>query len=128
MPTLTREIEIAAPAHDVWALLEDVRRLPEFSPGTEAVTGAPERLTAVGDTYTQVGTLLGKRMTSRWRVVAIDPGHRLASEGSPGLGRCARPGCRQGRRRGARRAQHRRRTRRAQPGPPVPLTLANQSA
>ena len=83
---LSREIEIAAPAARVWELLEDVRRLPEFSPNTEAVTGAPERLRAVGETYTQVGTLLGRRMESRWRVVALTPGQRLSSEGSPGLG------------------------------------------
>lgn len=86
MPILSRETEIAAPAARVWELLEDVRRLPEFSPSTESVVGAPPRLTAVGQTYTQVGTLLGKRMESQWRVTALEPGRRLSSEGSPGLG------------------------------------------
>lgn len=86
MATIERSVEIAAPAELVWGLLEDVRRLPEYSAGTEEVLEAPERLTAVGQTYVQVGRLLGKRVTSRWRVTAIEAGRLLVSEGSPAAG------------------------------------------
>lgn len=87
MATIRRSIDIAAPAERVWDLLEDVRRLPEYSESTDEVRDAPERLTAVGQEYVQVGKLLGMRLTSRWTVTAIEPGRLLRSEGSlaPGL-------------------------------------------
>jgi uncharacterized membrane protein len=84
---IKRCVDIDAPADRVWALLEDVRRLPEYSQSTEAVREAPARITAVGQEYQQVGRLLGVRLTSRWRVTAIEPGRLLANEGSiaPGV-------------------------------------------
>jgi carbon monoxide dehydrogenase subunit G len=87
MATIERSIDIAAPPERVWDLLEDVRRLPEYSESTDEVREAPERLTAVGQEYVQVGRLLGMKLTSRWRVTAIDPGRLLSSEGSlaPGV-------------------------------------------
>ena len=86
MATIERSIEIAASAERVWGLLEDVRRLPEYSADTEEVQDAPERLTTVGQEYVQVGRLLGVRLTSRWRVAAIEPGRLLVSEGSLATG------------------------------------------
>lgn len=82
MATIVRSIDIAAPVERVWNLLEDVRRLPEYSQSTDQVRDAPERLTAVGQEYVQVGRMLGIRLTSRWRVVAIEPGRMLSSEGT----------------------------------------------
>jgi uncharacterized protein YndB with AHSA1/START domain len=46
--TIKRSIDIDAPAERVWDLLEDVRRLPEYSASTDEVREAPERLTTVG--------------------------------------------------------------------------------
>jgi uncharacterized membrane protein len=86
MPSITRQVDIDAPPERVWALLEDVRRLPEFSSSTLEVRDAPERLTAPGQGYTQVGRLLGKKYTSHWRVVELEPGRRLRSEGTVGPG------------------------------------------
>jgi uncharacterized membrane protein len=86
MATITREVEIAAPVGAVWALLEDVRRLPEFSTSTLEVDDAPDRITAVGQTYTQVGKLLGRRYRSQWRITALVPEQQIRSEGSVGLG------------------------------------------
>lgn len=87
MPTIQRSIDIAAPVARVWDLLEHVDRLPEYSASTEQVRDAPERLTAVGQQYSQVGKLLGVKLTSRWRVTAIEPGRLLSSEGTlaPGV-------------------------------------------
>jgi uncharacterized membrane protein len=85
--TIRRSTDIDVPVERVWELLEDVRRLPEYSAGTDEVRDAPDRLTAVGQEYEQVGRLLGVRLTSRWRVVAIEPGRMISSEGSlaPGV-------------------------------------------
>ena len=86
MDTIRRSVDIAAPAEYVWTLLEDVRRLPEYSDSTDEVLEAPDRLTAVGQEYVQVGRLLGVRLTSRWRVTAIEPGRLLSSEGTLAAG------------------------------------------
>jgi uncharacterized membrane protein len=76
-----RTIDIDAPPGAVWALLEDVRRLPELSPSTVAVEHAPERLTAPGQSFEQTVTLAGRRFTSTWEVTAIAPGRCLAIAG-----------------------------------------------
>jgi uncharacterized membrane protein len=86
MATITRGVDINAGTDAVWALLEDVRRLPEFSASTVEVTDAPERITAAGQSYVQVGRLLGKRYRSRWTITDLDPGHRICSEGTVGPG------------------------------------------
>jgi len=85
--TIKRSVDIAAPAERVWDLLENVRRLPEYSDSTDEVLDAPERLTEVGQEYVQVGRLLGVKLRSRWRVTAIEPGRLLSNEGSlaPGV-------------------------------------------
>jgi carbon monoxide dehydrogenase subunit G len=74
------EIEIAAPPAAVWAVLEDVRRMPELSPSTVSVT-APERLTRVGEQFEQAVRLAGRTFRSTWTVTDIEPGRRLAIDG-----------------------------------------------
>ena len=87
MATIVQETDIDAPPEVVWALLGDVRRLPEFSPSTERVEDAPPVLDRVGQSYTQVGRLFGKRYRSTWTVEAFDPGRRIRSCGviAPGV-------------------------------------------
>lgn len=87
MAVIKRSVDIAAPSERVWELLEDVRRLPEYSASTDEVRDAPERLTAVGQEYVQVGGLLGVKLTSRWRVTALQRGRLLSNEGTlaPGV-------------------------------------------
>jgi uncharacterized membrane protein len=86
MGTIERSIDIERPADAVWAVLEDVRRLPEFSPSTTAVLEAPERLTEPGQRFRQEVRQLGRRFESDWRVLEIEPGRRLVIEGSVGYG------------------------------------------
>ena len=81
MPSIERSIDIDRPAADVWAVLEDVRRLPEFSPSTIEVE-APPRLERAGQRFRQVVTLAGRRFESEWSVVGIVAGRCLAIEGS----------------------------------------------
>jgi uncharacterized membrane protein len=86
--TITRNVDIAAPVERVWELLENVRRLPEYSASTQEVRDAPERLTAVGQEYVQVGRLLGVKLSSRWRVTALEPGRLLSNVGTIAPGVC----------------------------------------
>ena len=65
----------------MWAVLVDVRRLPEISPSTVEVQ-APSALSAVGDRFDQTVKLAGKRFTSEWRVTRFEPSRALVVEGS----------------------------------------------
>lgn len=80
MTETTRSTSIDASPQAVWAILEDVRRMPELSPSTESVD-APPRLAAVGDRFDQTVRVGGRRLTSAWTVTAIDPGRCLAITG-----------------------------------------------
>lgn len=81
MNEVRRAIEIDRPVAAVWAVLEDVRRLPELSPSTVEVL-APDRLEHAGQTFTQTVTLAGRRFTSEWEVLELEAGRRLVIEGS----------------------------------------------
>lgn len=86
MPVIEHEVEIDRPASAVWAVLEDVRRLPELSDNTVAVRDGPDRLTEVGQTFHQEVKLLGRAFDSVWTVTAIEPGRSLCIEGDVGFG------------------------------------------
>jgi uncharacterized membrane protein len=86
VPTIEHDAVIERPAETVWAVLEDVRRLPEFSASTVAVRDAPERLTAAGQTFRQEVKVLGRSFDSEWVVNAIEPGRSLTIEGDVGYG------------------------------------------
>lgn len=90
MGSIVRDVDIEAPAPKVWSLLEDVRRLPDFSPSTISVENAPARLDAVGQSYAQVGSIFGKRYRSTWTVEELVEGRRIRSAGTvgPGVGYC----------------------------------------
>ena len=80
MAEVERSVEVAASAADVWAVVEDLRHLPELSDSTESVKG-PDRLSAVGQSFEQVVRLAGKRFRSTWTVTELDPGQRVVVEG-----------------------------------------------
>jgi uncharacterized membrane protein len=86
MATIERSVDVERPAADVWAVLEDVRQIPVFSPSTVAVADAPERLSAVGQRFRQTVVVLGCRYESDWTVTELEPGQRVAFEGTIGLG------------------------------------------
>ncbi len=81
MNEVRRCIDVEHPPEAVWAVLEDVRLLPELSASTVEVE-APERLTTVGQTFTQTVVLAGRRFRSEWRVEEIETGRRLVVTGS----------------------------------------------
>jgi uncharacterized membrane protein len=84
--TIEHDAAIDRPAGEVWAILEDVRRLPELSRSTIEVRDAPARLTGTGQTFTQVVQLLGKRFESEWVVTDFEPSRAFAIEGDVGFG------------------------------------------
>jgi hypothetical protein len=86
VPTIEHDSVIERPAEAVWAVLEDVRRLPEFSASTVTVRDAPARLTAARQTFHQEVRVLGRSFDSEWVVNAIDPGRSLTIEGDVGYG------------------------------------------
>jgi uncharacterized membrane protein len=86
MATIERSVDVERPAAEVWEVLEDVRNIPVFSPSTVAVADAPERLSAVGQRFRQTVVVLGCRYESDWTVTELEPGRRVAFEGTIGLG------------------------------------------
>lgn len=86
MATIEHSVDIERPVADVWAVLEDVRRLPELSQSTVSVSEAPDRLTAPGQRFRQVVKAVGKRFDSEWEVLELEPERRLTIEGSVGYG------------------------------------------
>ncbi len=86
MTTIERSVDVERSAAEVWAVLEDVRQIPTYSPSTVAVADAPERLSAVGQQFRQTVLVLGRRYESDWTVTDLQPGQRVAFEGTIGLG------------------------------------------
>jgi len=86
MGTIERSVEVSRPAIDVWTVLEDVRRIPTYSPATVAVRDAPARLSAVGQRFRQTIVVLGRHFESDWTVTELQPGRRVAFEGTIGVG------------------------------------------
>lgn len=87
MAHITREIEIDRPPHDVFALLTDLDRLPEWATivvGTRDVSELPLR---EGCTFRQTLRVLGRELESDWRVTELDPPRHVAYEAAaPGGG------------------------------------------
>ncbi len=83
---IRREVEVERPVEDVWDVLKDVRRLPEFSSSTVAVLDAPERITRPGQRFRQVVMWMGRRFESEWEVTEVVPERKVAITGNMGPG------------------------------------------
>lgn len=84
--TIRREVEVERPLEDVWDVLKDLSRLPEFSTSTVEVLDVPERITHPGQRFRQVVEVMGRRFESRWVVTEVVPDRRIAIEGNMGPG------------------------------------------
>jgi hypothetical protein len=84
---LRRCATAAAPTEVVWQVLQEVRRLQDWSPSTTAVDG-PARLTGTGERFTQTVEVGGRAFRSDWTVDRYDPQQRLTLSGRilPGVG------------------------------------------
>lgn len=81
MQTIERSATVAAPATAVWAVLQDLRVLPEVSPSTVEVRGVL-RVEHAGQRFQQVVTVGGRRFESDWTVEALEPGRSVTTTGS----------------------------------------------
>jgi uncharacterized membrane protein len=86
MAVISDCVDIDASPSDVWSVLADVRRLPDYSTSTVAVIDAPDCLERKGQEFTQVVKVLGRRWTSKWKVLQFEPDSLLCSQGTVGPG------------------------------------------
>ena len=86
MPTFSRSVDVARPIAEVWDAWTDVRLLPRLSKSTVEVCDAPERLTAVGQTFRQVVRAVGRSFEATWTVTSFRAQDHLTIEGSVGFG------------------------------------------
>jgi uncharacterized membrane protein len=86
MGTIERSVEVARPAAEIWAVLEDLSQIPRYSPSTVAVSATPERLSTVGQRFQQSIKVMGHCFDSDWTVTELQPGRRVAFEGTIGIG------------------------------------------
>lgn len=86
MPEISDDVDIDATPEAVWAVLADVRRLPDYSSSTVAMQDAPAELTEKGQTFTQVVKVVGRRWKSHWKVLELRRGDFLCTEGTVGPG------------------------------------------
>jgi uncharacterized membrane protein len=84
--TIRRSVEVERPVEDLWEVLKDVRRLPEFSSSTVAVLDAPELITHAGQRFRQVVEVMGRRFESDWEVTDVELGRRVSIKGNMGPG------------------------------------------
>ncbi len=84
MPVAQSQIQIAAPPEEVWALLSDLERGPEWSVVTlecELRSGGPPGL---GSTYRAVSKFGASKITTEHQIVEWEPPRRLVSRVTKG--------------------------------------------
>ena len=77
---------IAAPVEQLWELMSDPARLPEWNGAFDRVEDATGRLDEVGTTYTQVMRVAGVELKGRWEIIEVEPSQTRRFRGTP-------PGC-----------------------------------
>jgi len=86
MGTIEESVIVDRSIAEVWDVWTDVRLLPDLSRSTTAVTGAPERLTAPGETFEQTVRAAGRQVHTTWTVTDIEPVDHLTIAGRPAPG------------------------------------------
>lgn len=76
-----REIEIAAPAHELYEVVMDPRRLADWVTIHQDLQEAPQGSLKKGSTLTQFLKLAGRRIKVEWTVVENEPRRRVVWEG-----------------------------------------------
>jgi uncharacterized protein YndB with AHSA1/START domain len=74
MPTLTASTTISRPAPDVWAIVADYERDPEWRQGVETMAPSPSGLVIVGTTTAEVLHFGGRTYRNAGEVTEVDPG------------------------------------------------------
>jgi Polyketide cyclase / dehydrase and lipid transport len=88
----TETVQLSAPAHDVFGLLIDVDRLPEWNEHVDHIIERPEGRLAAGVEWVIEMRAMGTRWPSRAHALTVDPAggrfeHRSRSDdGNPSYG------------------------------------------
>lgn len=77
---LDSTIEIHRPADEVFAVVSDFSRNPEWQRGMKSARWTTEPPTRVGSTYQQVARFLGRNVVTAFEVVAYEPGRSVSIE------------------------------------------------
>jgi uncharacterized membrane protein len=77
-------IEIARPAREVFAYLEDVTNNPKWLKGMRSCAWTTDPPVRVGSRYEQTAHFLGKEIRTNFEVIAHEPGHSMTIESLPG--------------------------------------------
>lgn len=81
MTNIVREVVVACPPAEVFDVLSNIERLPEFSHVSVEVRKGPGRPVQVGDTFEQVIKVLGVHLDTEWEVTEVQPDSLLRVEG-----------------------------------------------
>jgi len=74
--------ELAAPPEAVWALICDLRRVPEWVDATVAMTRLHQPIAARGVTYSERTRIMGPLMaTTHWEITELEPPRRQVHVG-----------------------------------------------
>ena len=82
MSTISRQVSVSCPPERVFAVLQDVGRLAEFSHMTIAVRNAPAGKLQKGDRFEQTVKVLGVVFDTEWVVTELVEGSALHFEGT----------------------------------------------
>ena len=69
MPVIERDVVIDAPAEEVFAIIEDPERLPEYMAGVTGVADVVRTPGRVGDSYTVTYSVLGMHFPTKVSII-----------------------------------------------------------
>jgi acetyl-CoA C-acetyltransferase len=87
--SVRESIELAASPEEVWDVVMDPARLPEWVTTHDSLEGPAPGTLSAGDEFTQKLRLAGKSFTVRWRVVQADRPRLAVWEGDGPAGSSA---------------------------------------
>lgn len=77
---LTSSVEIDRPPEEVFAVISDFSRNPEWQKGMKSARWTSESPARVGSTYEQVARFLGREVITIFEVTAHEPGRSVTIE------------------------------------------------
>jgi uncharacterized membrane protein len=86
MTEIRKSTDVNASPEDVFAVLGDLDRLPDWSTITIATHDAPEQPLSKGDTFRQTLRILGRHLETDWTVTELDRPRHVAYEAKGPVG------------------------------------------
>ena len=80
MTEIHKSTDVNASPEDVFTLLTDLDRLPDWSTITVATHGAPNQPISKGDTFRQTLRVIGRELDTEWTVTELDRPRHVAYE------------------------------------------------